>query len=104
MPWPRCFRPFPRRRSLNEGEYLVWKNKIVVEENKGLNEGLPQQELLSDIPFQQPNRRLLGVWALRAWFQREVRGDNTEIQGKSLRSWIKRSIGEAPVILDPTLH
>ena len=91
------------RRNLNEGEYLVWKNKIVVEENKGLNEGLPQQELLSDIPFQQPNRRLLGVWALRAWFQREVRGDGTEIQGKSLRSWIKRSIGEAPVILDPTL-
>ena len=58
---------------------------------------------MPDIPFQQPNRRFLGVWALRAWFQRDVRGDDTELKGKSLRTWIKRSIGEAPVILDPTL-
>lgn len=91
------------RRNLQDGEYLVWKNKVVVEENKGLDEGLPQKELLPDIPFQQPNRRFLGVWALRAWFQRDVRGDDTELKGKSLRTWIKRSIGEAPVILDPTL-
>ena len=83
------------RRNLQDGEYLVWKNKIVVEENKGLNEGLPQQELLSDIPFQQPNRRFLAYGLLRAWFQRDVRGDDTEIQGKSLRTWIKRSIGKA---------
>ena len=45
---------------------------------------------------------MLGVWALRAWFQREVRGDNTEIQGKSLRSWIK-AVYYAVIILDPTL-
>ena len=82
------------KKHLDEGEYLVHKNKIKVEQNKGIDEALPNKEVLQDIPFQQPNRRFLGVWALRAWFQRDVRNEEDIVKRKNLRSWIQRSIGE----------
>ena len=91
------------KKHLDEGEYLVHKNKIKIEQNKGIDEALPNKEVLQDIPFQQPNRRFLGVWALRAWFQRDIRNEEDIVKRKSLRSWIQRSIGEVPVVLDPTL-
>jgi len=82
----------PTRR-LPEGEYLLNRNRIEIQDAK-----IERSELTSFIR-QRPNRRILGFYRFHLnVYQFADRGKET-----GLRNWMKNTIGEPPVIYDPIL-
>ncbi|MGI8892070.1 MAG: BamA/TamA family outer membrane protein [Bacteroidia bacterium] len=76
-------------RNLAEDEYMLNRNFIKVDKPEFRND-------LKPIIKQQPNRRVFGVWRFYAGvYTLFDRGKETKI-----KNWVKRTIGEAPVVLD----
>jgi outer membrane protein assembly factor BamA len=76
-------------RRLGEHEYLLNKNTIKTDHNEF-------REEMQTILKQKPNRKILGVFRFHLGIY------NLANRGKETRfkSWVKRTIGEAPVIVD----
>ncbi len=86
---PSCM---PARR-IPEGQYLLNRNRIVLEDT----ELDPIQ--LRNYVRQSPNRRILGFYRFHLnMYQLADRGKETR-----LKRWMKNTIGEPPVIFDPAL-
>ncbi len=82
----------PARR-IPEGQYLLNRNRLVVEDA-----GVDAHEL-RNYYRQSPNRRILGLYRLQLnVYQLADRGEENR-----LKRWIKNTIGEPPVIFDPAL-
>ncbi len=78
-------------RNLPDGQYLLNRNNIVIEDAD-----IKPHELRSYVR-QQPNRRILGFYRFHLnVYQFADRGRETRI-----RNWMKNTIGEAPVIYNP---
>jgi len=79
-------------RNLTEGQYLLVKNKFEIQNNR-----VEKGELSSYIK-QKPNRKQL-------WTYIRVRIYNLYNKGKStkFKSWVKRTLGAEPVLLDSAL-
>ena len=76
-------------RNLAEDEYLLNKNKILVDKSEFKDD-------LKPIIKQQPNRRIFGFWKFYAGvYTLFNRGKETKF-----KNWVKRTIGEEPVVLD----
>jgi outer membrane protein assembly factor BamA len=82
----------PARR-LTEGQYLLNRNRIEIEDAD-----IEKSELASYLR-QRPNRRILGFYRFHLnVYQLADRGRET-----GFRNWMKNTIGEPPVIYDPIL-
>ena len=79
-------------RKLSEGEHLLVKNRIYVN-----NEKVKNREL-NKLIKQKPNKKILGFWNL--YLQLYNLGDSEKEKG--LKAWFTR-IGEPPVVLDSSL-
>ncbi len=80
-------------RNIPDGKYLLNRNKIDIDEAD-----VKAHELRSYVR-QQPNRRILGFYRFHLnVYQFADRGRETRI-----RSWMKNTIGEPPVIYNPAL-
>ena len=80
-------------RNIPEGQYLLNRNRVEIKDAEiGTNE-------LAGYYRQRPNRRILGFYRFHLnVYQFANRGRETKI-----KSWMKNTIGEPPVIFDPTL-
>ena len=82
----------PARR-LPEGQYLLNRNRIEIEDAE-----VERSELAAYLR-QKPNRRILGFYRFHLnVYQLADRGRET-----GFRNWLKNTIGEPPVIYDPIL-
>lgn len=82
----------PARR-LPEGRYLLNRNTIEIEESE------VQRSELTRFYRQRPNRRIFGFYRFHLnMYQIADRGKETRF-----RSWLKNTIGEAPVLYDATM-
>jgi outer membrane protein insertion porin family len=79
-------------RSLQEGESLLVKNKIVIEED------IPKKrffkESLALLPPQKPNKKMFGIIPIRLALYAQA---NSKKENK-FRWWLKNKVGEAPVV------
>src|SRR5688572_2413309 len=79
-------------KQLGPDEYLLNKN-IIKSDKKELNEGI------KSILKQKPNRKILGLFRFHLGvYSMANKGKQTKF-----KKWVKKTIGEEPVILDPTL-
>ncbi|MDP4685857.1 MAG: BamA/TamA family outer membrane protein [Salibacteraceae bacterium] len=86
-------------RHVNDGEFLVVKNKIVINDSSKVKSELKKDEF-EPVVKQKPNRKLLGVLAfhLTIWNFAE-----THKKEKKLNDYLRNTVGEAPVIFQPVL-
>ncbi len=80
-------------RHVPEGQYLLNRNRIVLEDAE------VDAHQLRNYYRQSPNRRIMGLYRFHLnAYQLADRG-----QESRLKEWIKNTIGEPPVIFDPSL-
>jgi outer membrane protein insertion porin family len=79
-------------RSLQEGETLLVKNSIQIDQK------IPKRRLLrenmSALPQQKPNRKMFGLFPVRLAIYTQA---NSKKENK-FRWWLKNKVGEAPVV------
>ncbi|MBK8876725.1 MAG: hypothetical protein IPN13_23710 [Bacteroidetes bacterium] len=79
-------------RDLGENKYMLHKNTIRSDKSE-LNESV------TSILKQKPNRKILGIFRFHLGvYNLANRGKQTKF-----KSWVKRTIGEEPVVLDSVL-
>jgi hypothetical protein len=80
-------------RQLIDGQYLLERNRIQIEDAE------IKRDELNTYVRQRPNRKILGFYRFHLnVYQFANRGRETRI-----RSWMKNTIGEPPVLYDPVL-
>lgn len=84
-------------RNIDEGEYLLHKNKIEIDKSRtGLKDTGISPDELSGLTQQKPNRRFLGFIRFGVWVN-SVTGKGRPTRFKK---WIDKNLGKDPVVMD----
>jgi outer membrane protein insertion porin family len=81
-------------RHLDEGAYLLKKNKILIVDSDSFKDGRSIEYDLYDFTYPRPNKRFLGYYfKLRTWY-------GSRDTSKGFNRWLRRRIAEPPALID----